>query len=128
MKQSFLAILIFCSVYAYGQTNPSRSKSHFLSFMKFKNHGPDLRWNRTTPIFTSFVGSSLESSFSYWQGASYTTFSRNGRLRTTNLFDVHGQLRETRSSVSLKKSGVLSYWRLQISPQRTRPLLVYTIH
>lgn len=126
MRKILTTLLIFSSVCSFGQIKESHAR--IFNFLRFHNTTPDLRWNRTTPLFVNFYGSSIESSFSYWQGAAFTTFSRNGRIKTTNLFDVHGQLRETRSSVSLKKTGVLSYWRLQISPQRTRPLLVYTIH
>ena len=71
---------------------------------------------------------SQDHAIPYWQGSSYTDFSENGRIKTTVSFDVHGQIRESVSSINLKSTGALSYWRIQISPRRTRPMLVYTIH
>jgi hypothetical protein len=86
---------------------------------------------KSKPIFyrkTPVIINSQDNALPYWQGSSYTNFSENGRLKNTLSFDIHGQLRESFSSINLKKSGVLSYWRIQFSPIRTRPMLVYTIH
>lgn len=69
-----------------------------------------------------------DNGLAYWQGSSYTNFSENGRIKSTMSLDIHGQIRESFSSINLRKSGVLSYWRIQFSPKRASPVLVYTIH
>src|SRR5690349_14758199 len=81
-------------------------------------------WLRKTPAMTV----SHDNVSSYWQGSSFTNFSENGRIKSTMSFDIHGQIRESFSSINLKKSGVLSYWRIQFSSRRTHPVIVYTIH
>lgn len=86
---------------------------------------------KTKPIFQRrppVLTTSPELTAPYWQGTSYTNFSENGRLRSTLMFDIHGQLRESSSSINLKKTGALSYWRIQFSPRRSQPVLVFTIH
>jgi hypothetical protein len=87
---------------------------------------------KSKPVFLQrrapSIALSQDHAIPYWQGSSYTYFSENGRIKTTVSFDVHGQLRESFSSINLKSTGALSYWRIQFSPRRTQPMLVYTIH
>jgi hypothetical protein len=103
-----------------------RASSSLRAFFKMKDSNIS-GWRQGTPTLVNFPGSEIQSSFSYWVGSSYTSYSENGRFRNTYLFDVQGRLRESRASVSLRKSGPLSYWRVQISPQRHRPMFIYTI-
>jgi hypothetical protein len=85
-------------------------------------------WIRSTPVFALPSTDYANATAPYWQGVTYTRYSEDGRFKSTYLFDVQGTLRESRASYSLKKSGILSYWRVQISPQRSRPQFIYTIH
>jgi hypothetical protein len=91
---------------------------------KATRHLPSLR----APLFTMVASNDNVAAFSYWQGGSYTSYSENGRYSSSYSYDVLGQIRESRASYKLKKNGALSYWHIQFSPQRTRPLFVYTIH
>jgi hypothetical protein len=121
---SLAFVLFTLQVQAQGRTETASSPLR--AFFKMKD-SPAFGWRRVPTSFISFPGSDTQSSFSYWMGSSYTSHSENGRFRSTHLFDVLGHLRESRASVSLRKSGPLSYWRIQISPQRHRPLFIYTI-
>jgi hypothetical protein len=123
MKTSLVLMLMVCAINCQAQLQSSK-RNPLLSFFKMKGNPPDLRSIRTAPVFSTIPYTNL----SYWQGGGYTSYSENGRIRTTHLFDATGILRETRASISLKRAGRLSYWRIQYSPQRLRPLIIYTIH
>jgi hypothetical protein len=86
---------------------------------------------KSKPVFqqkTPSIVNTQDHSVPYWQGSTYTNFSENGRIKSTLSFDSHGQIRESFSSINLRKTGALSYWRIQISPRRAQPVFVYTIH
>ena len=123
MKTYVILILMACVVNCQAQLKASK-RHPLLSFFRMKGTPPDMRMIRNAPTYETIPYTNL----SYWQGAGYTSYSENGRIRTTHLFDATGILRETRSSISLKRAGRLSYWRIQYSPQRLRPLIIYTIH
>jgi hypothetical protein len=117
-------VLILTSIAAEAQFMVKESSA--FRFFRARKEMPSYQSIRSTP---SFQVPSLENSISspYWQGASYTSYSENGRLRSIHTFDVQGQLRETRASFSLKKNGILSSWRIQVSSRRNSPLFIYTI-
>lgn len=123
MKTWLVVILTASVVNCHAQLQSSKRHPIF-SFFRMKGNPPDMRSIRSAPQLSTIPYTNL----SYWQGAGYTSYSENGRIRTTHLFDATGVLRETRSSISLKREGRLSYWRIQYSPQRLRPLIIYTIH
>jgi hypothetical protein len=118
--------LVLLVVQLQAQNRNESAPTSLLGFFKMKE-SPAFAWRQVTPSLVNFQGSDTHASFSYWVGSSYTSYSENGRFSSTHLFDVQGRLRESRASVSLRKSGPLSYWRVQISPQRHRPLFIYTI-
>jgi hypothetical protein len=124
MKKYIILILMTSFLSCQAQLNEPKAKRSLLSFFRMKGTPPDMRTIRTSPSFATIP----YTDHCYWQGAGYTSYSENGRIRTTHLFDVTGMLRETRSSISLRREGRLSYWRIQFSPQRNRPLIIYTIH
>ena len=128
MKKLLVLVLVTCVVSAQAQLHKARSKPSFLSFFRIKGSVPDFRTLRNSARLTTLTSDNFISSNSYWQGATYTSYSENGRIRTTHSFDVAGVLRETKSSISLRREGRWSYWRIQFSTQRTRPYFVYTIH
>jgi hypothetical protein len=121
-----ILILVLISFQTKGQFTRPHHSDGILGFFKMKEI-PISRWKRTTPVFVTFTGSDTQSTFGYWMGSSITRYSANGRFTSTNVFDVNGQLRETRSSIRLQKKGILSSWKVQFSPQRSRPLFIYTI-
>lgn len=123
MKTCLVVILVACVINCRAQVQSPKRHAIF-SFFRMKGTAPDMRSIRNAPIFSNIPYTNL----SYWHGAGFTSYSENGRIRTTHLFDATGILRETRASISLKRAGRLSYWRIQSSPQRLRPLIIYTIH
>lgn len=127
MQKLLIPIFIMVCISAYGQAEKTDFSHPLLGFFRMKPI-PPFKWIRTSPRFMQVSTNEIQNAYSYWLGAMYTSYSENGRFRTTHMFDVQGQLRESRASYSLKKNGALSYWRVQISPQRTRPLFIYTIH
>jgi hypothetical protein len=128
MKKAMFLFFIVISLSAHAQFQDlPGTRSSFLGFFRMKPI-PPLRWLRTAPRFNQVSTNTMQNAYSYWLGASYTSYSENGRFSATHLWDVQGRLRESRASFSLKKNGALSWWRVQISPQRTRPLVIYTIH
>jgi len=129
MRTTLLLLLVVASIHAAAQIKPSRGKNSLLSFFRVKESTlpVDYRATRQVLVLRSPASDPLASS-SYWQSGTYTTYSENGRIRTTHIFDINGQLRESRPSVSLRKSGALSYLRVQFSFQRQPTLFTYTIH
>jgi hypothetical protein len=127
MKKLAIIILLAGSVSASAQIRDHSERQGIFSFFKMKQLPLNLRWLKCAPVFTNLPMGGNTASSTYWEGVSYTSYSENGRFRSTHSFDVQGQLRETRTSFSLKKNGTLSKWCVQFSPQRTRPLFVYTI-
>lgn len=125
MKKLIVIILLVGCIPAAAQFKERSERPGLFSFFRMKQLPPNLRWLRNAPVFTTLPMGM--SSSAYWQGVSYTSYSENGRFRSTHSFDVQGQLRESRASFSLRKSGVLSKWAVQLSAQRSRPLFVYTI-
>jgi hypothetical protein len=128
MNKWIVIILLLGSVSAEAQFTSALKERSFLGFFRIRQPAPDLRWLKPVPVLTNFQTDQHQPSSHYWQGVTYTSFSENGRFRSTHSFDNQGVLRESRASFSLKKSGALSWWRIQFSPQRSRPLFVYTIH
>ncbi len=126
MKSAIILIILMGGIQAKAQLL-SFEKAPLNTFFNMKNVVTDYKAIRTTPTMVNPQNTTSQF-FSYWQGALLTSYSGNGRFRATHSFDMQGLLRETRASFSLKKSGVLSYWRIQLSSVRTRPLLTYTIH
>jgi hypothetical protein len=124
MQKMLTILLIVCAVKAEAQF---RIADREIPFVCDNLNSKPLRWRKLTPTLVTFPGSEVQSAFSYWQGSSYTSYSGNGRIRSTHLFDVQGQLRESRASISLRRKGILSNWRVQFSPQRTSPLFIYMI-
>jgi len=128
MKKLLVLITTVITLHAaQGQIQTPLKERSFFSFFRMK---PMRSWESmrpAAPILTNVINGNL-ASFSYWQGGSYTSYSENGRFRSTHSFDVQGQLRESRASFSLRSKGALSYWRIQLSAQRSRPLFIYTIH
>jgi hypothetical protein len=126
MKKLAIIILLIGCIPAGAQVRDRPESPGFFSFFKMKQFPLNPGWLKSAPLFTNLPAGNIPSS-TYWEGVSYTSYSENGRFTSTHSFDVQGQLRESRASFSLKKSGVLSKWRVQFSAQRTRPLFVYTI-
>lgn len=126
MKKLVAIILLAGCIPAAAQIKGQSEKPGLFSFFRVKQLPPNLRWLRNAPVFTNLPMNNRSSS-TYWEGVSYTSYSENGRFRSTHSFDVLGQLRESRASFSLKKSGMLSKWCVQLSAQRSRPLFIYTI-
>jgi hypothetical protein len=126
MKKLIVIILLAGCIPAAAQFKERSERQGLFSFFRMKPLPPNLRWLMNAPVFTTLPMGNLSSS-AYWQGVSYTSYSENGRFRSTHSFDVQGQLRESRASFSLRKSGVLSKWAVQLSAQRSRPLFTYTI-
>jgi len=130
MKTLMLLLLILTSSGATAQINSFRKGSNsLLGFFRVKENilPVDYRATRQVLVLRTPPSDAFTSS-SYWQTATYTTYSENGRIRTTHIFDINGQLRESRPSVSLRKTGVLSYLRVQFSLQRQPTLFTYTLH
>jgi hypothetical protein len=127
MKHILILILVMAFGAAAGQLKGDRLKGDFSPSLHMQKAGSDLSWVRTTPVLTTVSSDLSVPAVTYWQGMSYTRYSANGRFRSTYLFDVQGTLRESRASYSLKKTGILSNWRVQFSPQRNRPQFIYTI-
>jgi hypothetical protein len=117
LKSAFVILVLLISSIAVN----AQRHSGLRGFFKMKEKPAFLR---KTPA----LALSPQQDLTYWQGASYVNYSENGRLKTTMSFDAQGMLRDSFSSINLKKDGVFSYWRIQISAQRTRPMFVYTIH
>lgn len=128
MRKLFILMLFFGFIGTQAQTKLRQRENSFRSFFRMKGPAPDFKSIRHTPVFVTLPAGNVFTTTSFWQGASYTSYSENGRFRSTHSFDVQGILRESRASFSLKKNGALSYWRVQFSPQRSRPLFIYTIH
>jgi hypothetical protein len=128
MKHKLTLILVMVVGTATAQLKGHRLSGDFNRSLRIPHAVADRQWVRNTPMLNTFYGDQPSNAFTYWQGMTYTRYSVNGRFKSTYLFDVQGTLRESRASYSLKKSGILSYWRVQFSPQRTRSLLTYTIH
>lgn len=126
MKKLIVIILLAGCIPVAAQIKERPERPGLFSFFRMKQLPPNLRWLRNAPAFTTLPMGNLSSS-TYWQGVSYTSYSENGRFRSTHSFDVQGQLRESRASFSLRKSGTLSKWCVQLSAQRSRPLFIYTI-
>ncbi len=119
-------IVLVCLMLAFTtQGQMAKKMNGVWGFLKMKNKPYVLR---KTPAVVNVQGIDATHSFSYWQGSSFTTWSENGRVKATYSFDHQGSLRESNASISIRKSGLLSWWRIQFSPQRTRPFVVYTIH
>ena len=127
MNKLLISLLIAGCINAQAQVAP-RKEHAFLSFFRFKERISPHGHLRNGAVLSFVPAGNSQQSFTYWQGSSYTSYSENGRLRNTYCFDVQGQLRESRTTFSLKKRGVLSYWHIQFSLHRTRPLFIYTIH
>jgi hypothetical protein len=121
MKHLTIFILLSCCISATAQINRKR----FPAFFRMNPSFPVTKWKSSPRLNTIITGSN--SSSAYWEGTSYTSYSENGRLRATHSFDIQGQLRESRTYLSLRKTGALSNWSIQIIPQRNRPLFVYRI-
>jgi hypothetical protein len=123
-----LILILIVSCYSVqAQRHKQLKKDGFFSFFRMKNGLTSFRWLRSSPRLTTVLSDHSTPAFNYWQGASFTSYSENGRIVSTNSFDVQGQLRETRTSFILRKRGLLSNWRVQISSQRNRPYFIYTI-
>jgi hypothetical protein len=115
-----LLLIVICLA-SYAQSRIAKQRIPILSFFRMKGAAPDMRLIRNSPALSTIPF----TNHSYWCAAGYTSYSHNGRVRTVHFFDATGILRETRSSISLKRD---SRWRIQFSPQRSRPLIVYTLH
>ena len=126
MRTLIVFVLAFVSIEATAQIYPSRDGNSLLGFFRVKKTSEpfDFRSTRHTPILSS---ADSYAPGRYWQTSTYTTYSENGRIRTTHIFDATGQLRESRPSVSLRKTGALSLLRVQFSFQRQPTLFTYTI-
>ncbi|WP_143785684.1 hypothetical protein [Ohtaekwangia koreensis] len=127
MRTFIMSLLVISSLHASAQIKSSESSNSLLSFFRTKKTSDTFSFRaiKHAPVLSS---ADSYAPGQYWQTSSYTTYSENGRIRTTHIFDVNGQLRESRPSVSLKKSGALSYLRVQFSFQRQPTLFTYTIH
>jgi hypothetical protein len=125
--KKMLVFIILGSSWLQAEAQVNQKNRTLLNFFRMKPAAHNYQWSRKAPAF-AVIPAFNQPDVSYWQGSTYTSYSENGRLRSTHSFDVQGQLRETRASFSLKKSGVLSWWRIQFSSQRNRPQFIYTIH
>jgi hypothetical protein len=121
-----LLVVVFVLTSAGLQAQFRMKETSALHILRAKEKFPSYQSVRCTP-FIQNMSTDYAAAALFWQGASYTNYSENGRLRSTHTFDVHGQLRETRASFSLKKRGLLSLWRIQVSSRRNSPLFIYTI-
>mgnify|MGYP003575424413 FL=1 len=124
--KKLLILVVFLTWHAAGAQIRDHKQQLATKFFQFRQAIPPSRFIRsaaTMRLLPSFGRPSLL----YWEGLSYTSYSENGRIRSTHSFDVQGQFRETRTSFALKKNGVLSNWRIQVSSQRTRPLFVFIL-
>jgi hypothetical protein len=128
MKKLLILLLVVSFTSAGAQVKRHLRDNALISFFRIKGSVPDFKSIRRAPVFVNIPTNNAFTTTSYWQGASYTSYSENGRFRSTHSFDVQGVLRESRASFSLKKNGALSFWRVQFSPQRSRPHFIYTIH
>ena len=124
---TFILVAVSCfSVHAQLKTNPGMNR--LFGFFRMKQSLSSLDGIRSTPRFTSIPSGIRMTTTSYWEGLTYTNFSENGRLSSTYSFDMQGQLRETRTSILLRKSGAFSNWTIQFAPQRSnKALFVYRI-
>lgn len=122
-----IIILLAGCIPAGAQVRDRSERPGVFSIFSMKQQVFNPRWLKNAPVFTNLPMGANTPAGTYWEGMSYTSYSVNGRFRSTHSFDVQGQLRESRASFSLKKSGILSKWCVQFSAQRTRPLFVYTI-
>lgn len=116
VKSAFVVFILLTLSFAVS----AQRHSGLRGFLKMREKPTFLR---KTPAFIL----SPQHDINYWQGSSFVNYSENGRLKTTMSFDMHGLLRESFSSINLKKDGTLSNLRIQVSAQRNRPVFVYTI-
>ena len=128
MKKLITIVFVTTSCFSvYAQQKNSPERDGVFEFLQMKQSSPVLG-ARSSPGFATISSSIGMPATSYWEGRSYTSYSQNGRLSSTYSFDVQGQLRETRTSLLIKKSGVFSNWRLQFAPQQNhKALFVYKI-
>lgn len=127
MKKFFILLMLIGFTTVSAQINISPKNPRGLISLLTSHQ--EFAYSKTIPLLNNIpFSSSMFGSAFYWQGSLYTSYSENGRFRSAHSFDVLGNLRESKASFSLKKTGLLSYWRVQFSPQRGRPLFTYTIH
>jgi hypothetical protein len=126
MKKMLFMLILGCYFNAKAQVSEHHHAYDLPGY--YKTVPLSLRSVRNAPYLNTIPAAGFFSSATYWQATSYNTYSGNGRIRTSHSFDVQGQLRESKASVSLRRTGILSYWRIQISPQRQRPQFIYVIH
>jgi hypothetical protein len=127
MSKSFILVLVMGFGTVQAQVKGDLIKTDRLNFLRMQSTHSGSSWIKSTPYLTTISSDQSASTGTFWHGMTYTSYSVNGRFRSTYLFDVQGVLRESRASYSLKKSGMLSHWRVQFSPQRSRPMFTYTI-
>jgi hypothetical protein len=128
MKTLLIIMLAGSCLSSQAQLKNQSGKGGFAGFLRMTQPLTDSKWLNGAPRLTSLPWGHYTTAGAYWQGSSYTSYSENGRVTSTYTFDTQGQLRESKTSVSLRKRGMLSYWQVQFSPQRSRPLLIYNIH
>ena len=110
MKKLFVLVLLVSCMSAHAQINIHSKRERFLSFFQIKQPFSSLKWMKAAPRLTTVSSNANESKSSYWQAATYTTYSGNGRIVTSHSFDVNGMLRESRTSLVLKKRNRTSTW------------------
>lgn len=111
MKKLFVLVLLVSCLSAHAQINTHSKRERFLSFFQIKQPFSSLKWIKAAPRLT-VPSNANESKSSYWQAATYTSYSGNGRILTSHSFDVNGMLRESRTSFVLKKRQRASAWPL----------------
>ena len=122
--KKLLILIIFLAWHPSEAQIRGQQQQLLRKFFRFEQPIPPSRFIRTAATMR-LLPSFGRPSVPYWEGLSYTSYSENGRIRSTHSFDVQGQFRETRTSFVLMRHGVLSNWRIQFSSQRTRPLFVF---
>ena len=135
MKNTLLlAVMLFGHFPGVSQyrTHPSASLENNLEALSVQSKELAFTKLAITPQFVQYSTTVLTNGNGYWKGLGITSTSSNGLFSTKYLYDVQGNLRETKTFLHIKSKGVKTNWSIQYLNtgdnryRRSGPLFVHT--
>lgn len=130
----WLALLLFGHFSGFSQyrTHPSTLPENKFEMLSVQSKKLAFSKLAITPQFVQYSTAVFNNGDGYWKGLGITSTSSNGFFSTNYLYDVQGNLRETKTFLHIKSKGVKTNWSIQYlntgdnRNRRSGPLFVHT--